>query len=68
MKAFLAAVIAMVVMRKNSIYEKQVACRFDSPAHLGDFVIDILKGIAKVFTEDRAPEKTTGFINIVCTT
>jgi len=41
----LVCVIAMVVMRKNSIYEKQVACRFDSPAHLGDFVIDILEGI-----------------------
>lgn len=41
----LVCVIAMLVMRKNSIYEKQVACRFDSPAHLGDFVIDILEGI-----------------------
>lgn len=41
----LVCVIAMVVMRKNSIYEKQVACRFDSPAHLGDFVIDILEGV-----------------------
>lgn len=41
----LVCVIAMVVMRKNTIYEKQVACRFDSPAHLGDFVIDILEGI-----------------------
>jgi chloride channel protein, CIC family len=41
----LVCVIAMLVMRKNSIYEKQVACRFDSPAHLGDFVIDILEGV-----------------------
>lgn len=41
----LVSVIAMLVMRKNSIYEKQVACRFDSPAHLGDFVIDILEGV-----------------------
>ncbi len=41
----LVCVVAMIVMRKNSIYEQQVACRFDSPAHLGDFVIDILEGI-----------------------
>lgn len=41
----LVCVVAMVVMRKNSIYEKQVPGRFDSPAHLGDFVIDVLEGI-----------------------
>ncbi|PLY00580.1 MAG: chloride channel protein, partial [Desulfuromonas sp.] len=41
----LVCVIAMLVMRKNTIYEKQVACRFDSPAHQGDFVIDILEGV-----------------------
>lgn len=41
----LVCVIAMLVMRKNTIYEKQVASRFDSPAHLGDFVIDVLEGI-----------------------
>ena len=41
----LVCVIAMIVMRKNSIYEQQVTCRFDSPAHLGDFVIDILEGV-----------------------
>ncbi len=41
----LVCVIAMVVMRNNSIYEQQVACRLDSPAHLGDFVIDILEGV-----------------------
>ncbi len=41
----LVCVVAMIVMRKNTIYEKQVACRFESPAHLGDFVIDILEGV-----------------------
>ncbi len=41
----LVCVVAMLVMRKNTIYEKQVANRFESPAHLGDFVIDILEGI-----------------------
>ena len=41
----LVCVVAMIVMRKNSIYENQVAGRFDSPAHVGDFVIDVLEGI-----------------------
>ncbi len=41
----LVCVVAMLVMRKNTIYEKQVANRFQSPAHMGDFVIDILEGI-----------------------
>ena len=41
----LVCVVATIVMRNNSIYEQQVACRFDSPAHLGDFVIDILEGV-----------------------
>jgi len=41
----LVCVVAMIAMRKNSIYENQVAGRFDSPAHLGDFVIDVLEGI-----------------------
>ncbi len=43
----LVCVVAMIVFRKNTIYEKQVAGRIDSPAHLGDFVIDVLEG-AKV--------------------
>lgn len=41
----LVCVIAMLALRKNSIYEKQVTSRLDSPAHLGDFVVDILEGI-----------------------
>ncbi len=41
----LVCVVAMLVMRKNSIYEKQVTGRFDSPAHMGDFIIDVLEGI-----------------------
>jgi len=54
----LVCVVAMVVMRKNSIYEKQVAGRFDSPAHLGDFVIDVLEGIT-VRTLSRKGRKPT---------
>ncbi len=54
----LVCVVAMIVMRKNSIYEQQVACRFDSPAHLGDFVIDILEGI-KIRSLSRKGRKPT---------
>ena len=54
----LVCVVAMLVMRKNTIYEKQVACRFESPAHLGDFVIDILEGV-KVKTLAHKGKKPT---------
>ncbi len=42
----LVCVVAMIAFRRRSIYEKQVASRFDSPAHLGDFVVDLLEGIS----------------------
>ncbi len=54
----LVCVIAMIVMRGNTIYEKQVAGRFDSPAHLGDFVIDVLEGV-RVKTLNRKGRKPT---------
>jgi chloride channel protein, CIC family len=41
----LISVVAMLVFRQNSIYEKQVRSRLDSPAHLGDFVVDVLEGL-----------------------
>ena len=41
----LVCVVSMLVMRDNSIYEKQVKGRMDSQAHFGDFVIDVLEGI-----------------------
>ena len=41
----LVCVVAMITARRTSIYEKQVSRRIDSPAHLGDLVIDVLQGI-----------------------
>jgi CIC family chloride channel protein len=41
----LVCVVAMVALRRTTIYEKQVPGRIDSPAHLGDFVVDVLEGI-----------------------
>ena len=31
--------------KKTTIYEKQVPKRVDSPAHMGDFIVDVLEGI-----------------------
>jgi len=36
-------VIAFFVNRKSTIYEKQLPTRLDSPAHLGDFMEEILR-------------------------
>ncbi|MFH2012187.1 MAG: chloride channel protein [Pseudomonadota bacterium] len=41
----LSSSIAFLFTRKWNIYEKQVSGRIDSPAHLGDFVVDILAGL-----------------------
>jgi CIC family chloride channel protein len=49
----LVCVVAMIAMRRNSIYEKQVTGRIDSPAHYGDFVIDVLEGITVAELESK---------------
>jgi len=41
----LVCVISMIVYHRNSIYENQVANRAESPAHRGDFVVDVLEGV-----------------------
>lgn len=53
----LVCVVAMIVFRRNTIYQKQVAGRADSPAHLGDFVVDVLEGLKVIDLEEqgRAP-------------
>ena len=38
----LVSIIAILFTRKYSIYEKQVQNRFHSPAHIGDFTINVL--------------------------
>ena len=54
----LVCVVAMIAMRHNSIYEKQVQGRIDSPAHFGDFVIDILEGITVAELEPKGRKPT----------
>ena len=41
----LVCVISMIVYHRNTIYENQVLSRTESPAHKGDFVVDVLEGI-----------------------
>jgi len=41
----LVCTVAMIVYPRNSIYQKQVKSRIDSPVHLGEFIVDILEGI-----------------------
>ena len=41
----LVSTIAFLFTRRWSIYEKQVKSRVDSPAHFGEFVIDVLKDL-----------------------
>jgi len=54
----LVCVVAMIAMRRNGIYEKQVNGRIDSPAHFGDFVIDVLEGARVGELESKGREAT----------
>ena len=40
----LVCTVAMIVYPRNSIYQKQVKSRIDSPVHLGEFIVDVLEG------------------------
>lgn len=42
----LLALVAMVFFRRSSIYKQQLPGRIDSPAHLGDLVVNVLAGIS----------------------
>jgi CIC family chloride channel protein len=53
--------LAYLLSRRWTIYEKQVASRLDSPAHRGDFIIDILEGMT---VRDALIESGRHFITI----
>ncbi len=42
----IVATISYLLLGETTLYEKQVAMRVDSPAHTGDFAIDILENIS----------------------
>jgi CIC family chloride channel protein len=43
--AMWVSTLCFLLMRKWTLYEKQVATRLDSPAHRGDFIVDVLEGM-----------------------
>ncbi|MCA9063957.1 MAG: chloride channel protein [Planctomycetaceae bacterium] len=50
--------LCFVLCQKWSLYQKQVPTRLDSPAHRGDFLVDILEGITvdDCYRKDRKVE------------
>ncbi len=42
----IVSTISYLLLGETSLYEKQVSSRIDSPAHIGDFAIDILEHIS----------------------
>jgi CIC family chloride channel protein len=54
----LVCVVNVAILSSRwSLYEEQVASLVDSPAHLGDYVVDVLEGIkvSEVFNPKRTP-------------
>jgi len=54
----LVSVISVAVLSSRwSLYEEQVSSLIDSPAHLGDFVVDVLEGmkVRQVYKPHRGP-------------
>ncbi len=62
----IVSVVAILLMRRTSIYENQVKDRFHSPAHVGDLTINVLEEmkVGDVFRQaDEIPtvDRGTGF-------
>lgn len=43
--AMWVSTLCFLLMRRWTLYEKQVPTRLDSPAHRGDFIVDVLEGM-----------------------
>jgi CIC family chloride channel protein len=44
--AMWVSTLCFLLMRNWTLYEKQVGTRLDSPAHRGDFIVDVLEGMS----------------------
>lgn len=53
--AMWVSTLCFLMMRKWTLYEKQVPTRLESPAHRGDFIVDVLEGmlVDSVYQKDR---------------
>lgn len=49
------SMLCFLLGKRWSLYEKQVPTRLESPAHRGDFIVDVLEGlrVADVYRQDR---------------
>jgi CIC family chloride channel protein len=54
----LVCVVAMIFFPRNSIYNKQLNGRMDSPAHLGEFIVDVLEGLTVADLADQGRRPT----------
>ncbi len=54
----IVSIISYLLLGRTSLYEKQVSSRIDSPAHLGDFAVDILDhlSVKEALSSDRKVE------------
>jgi CIC family chloride channel protein len=60
--------LCFVLGRPWSLYQKQVASRLDSPAHRGDFIVDVLEGTHVrdvAFRERQAVSESTSLSDIL---
>ncbi len=53
--------LAYLINRRYTIYKEQVANRLESPAHRGDFIVDILQGLS---VRDALHEAAREFVNV----
>ncbi len=53
--AMWVSTLCFLLMRRWTLYEQQVPTRLESPAHRGDFIIDVLEGmlVEDVYRRDR---------------
>ncbi|QDT63677.1 chloride channel protein [Calycomorphotria hydatis] len=51
----LVSLLCFLLLRGRTIYEKQVKSRLDSPAHRGDFIVDVLEGltVGEIYRRDQ---------------
>lgn len=54
----LCSTLCFVLCRRWKLYHMQVASRLDSPAHKGDFIIDLLEGIGVAEVYRQLDERT----------
>lgn len=53
--------LAYLLNRRYTIYKEQVANRLESPAHRGDFIVDILQGLS---VRDALHDAARDFVNV----